>query len=271
MISSLQLHEGTPRDFPWFAKTSFCGQKQFDFKPGLTVIYGPNGSGKTTLVSMLADYLAAQQGGVSAVTERWVRDQFKQSETLEPGYTVVHDGQPAMYFSGYAKVGLVGSNFDDDFFFQGLSNAFRKGSNGELALQRLGRIVKILNGSQEVLLETEAEDWGFPDHIHWSMEKEAVNTLWQARLDKVAKQLQGTLQRGPKTLLLDEPDTGFGVEWQEKLWNGLLAKVDAQKYQVIVATHSPFSLGIPGATYIETAPGIIDRATVALRKLAVLQ
>jgi hypothetical protein len=53
--------------------------------------------------------------------------------------------------------------------------------------------------------------------------------------------------------------------WQARLWE-LLARPDiAQKFQVIVATHSAFALGIAHANYIDFEPGVRAESESILR------
>lgn len=64
---------------------------------------------------------------------------------------------------------------------------------------------------------------------------------------------------------LDEPDLHLGLDYQDHLWSKIISVV-SQSYQVIVATHSPFAVSVPGATYLETTPGYLDRCRANLKR-----
>jgi hypothetical protein len=52
----------------------------------------------------------------------------------------------------------------------------------------------------------------------------------------------------------------------EECASRLFSKVDPSRFQVIVATHSPFALGIPGANYIEMTPGYLRECLTAAQR-----
>jgi predicted ATPase len=93
-------------------------------------------------------------------------------------------------------------------------------------------------------------------------------SLWAQAIDLVEARLAASIPRGPMTVLLDEPESNFSMFWQSKIWS-LLSKPDVhERFQVIVASHSVFALGIPGATYLEFEPGYVARATEVLTEKA---
>lgn len=273
------------------------------FKPGLNILYGPNGSGKSTVLKMLATGLAAEQGGTSRVTQSWVGDMFEViGQELKVNFDVIHDGQPIMYFDARATEGLKMGHFDDDFFNLGVANLTAKGSTGQLGAGRMDRMVRVLTGETELekarLAQEQAEaikkatpkqakrtgrsassfqrsarpprplvESGFPQQIQWRITKDSVNSFWQRRLEQAERLLAARIPAGPKTLLFDEPESGFSLPWQSGLWQKVFAQIDPQEFQVIVATHSPFALRIPGANYIEMEPGYMTQSEVAVATL----
>lgn len=274
------------------------------FKPGLNILYGPNGSGKSTLLKMLANGLAAEQGGTSTVTQSWVGDLFGLIEDdIKVNFDIVHDGQPVMFFDARAKEGLMRGGFDDDFFNLGVANLMARGSAGQLVAGRMDRMLRVLTEDLTQTKEAEkatksasnkksaAQDGGtkhtarsarsferakptkelvkqgFPQSIDWKITKQSVNSTWQKRLEQIEKRLAGQIPTGPRTMLFDEPESGFSLQWQAGLWNNVFSKVDPAKFQLIVATHSPFALRIPGAHYIEMDPGYMTQSEVAVATL----
>lgn len=283
--------------FPWAAEIDFFKRtKKVEFKPGLNILFGGNGSGKSTLLQMIGMSLAAVQGGRSCVTSTWLSEVFVGLGSQNPGIPgkLMHDGQPIMYFDARAKEGLLGGGFDDDFFDMGLENSLRRGSTGQLGLTRLDRMLSVLREGQEPEPEKSKEpaqkksgtptttkglsrdrkrtprkskNVGFPQEIEFKVSR-SVNSYWEPRLRLVDEMMAAKIPKGPRTMLFDEPESGFSFDWQDRLWRGVFERVDAAKFQVIIATHSPFALAIPGANYIEMEPGYLDQSEKSLRHLA---
>lgn len=297
MIDSLSITSVPDNCMPWVESLDyFKRQPTTAFKPGLNILFGANGSGKSTVLQLLAQSLAAVQGGTSVVTQSWLQDvcAFGGSELKLP-CEVIHDGKPVMFFDARAKEGLIGGGFDDDFFGMGVANAMAKGSTGQLGLRRLDRLLAVLvddiratqagagpaaapaaaEKPKRRTKKAEAEPTpkqvpgkrGFPTEIEWRIQRKMVNDTWKARFAVVEKLLEAKRAVGPQTLLFDEPESGFSLPWQAGLWTNIFAKVDPAKYQVIVATHSPFALGLPGVNYIEMSPGYLAETKAAVASL----
>ena len=290
MIDALTIQSRKESCMPWVEQLDYFKRNpETTFKPGLNILFGGNGSGKSTVLQLLAQSLAAAQGGTSVVTSSWMHDLFGfGSDEVKLPCQVVHDGQPVMFFDARAKEGLIGGAFDDDFFSLGIANTMAKGSTGQLGLRRLDRLLRVLiadiKGPQEAEPPAEekpkrrgkkndaakaapkAQD-GFPEAIEWRVNRKSVNDTWKARLDQVEALFAPKREVGPRTFIFDEPESGFSLPWQAGLWANVFSKVDPAKHQVIIATHSPFALGIPGAHYIEMSPGYLSEAQVAVASL----
>jgi len=296
MIDSLTFTPLESSLMPWAAELEYFKRTPTTlFKPGLNVIFGGNGSGKSTLLQLLATSLAAAQGGTSVVTSSWLHDifGFGNKGTANVPCDVVHDGQPVMYFDARAKEGLIGGSFDDDFFNLGFANTMARGSTGQLGLQRMDRMLKVLTskdspapapapepekpkaprasgrslkdlarpgGSQDLVPQ------GFPTKIEWRVSREFLSKHESARVVAVDALLAARRPEGPKTLIFDEPESGFSMPWQVGLWNNVFSKVDPERFQVIIATHSPFAIGLPGTNYIEMEPGYLRQCLNAAQR-----
>lgn len=252
MLSSLSFQNlaNSPRYRYAAALPFFSGHEKLTFKPGLTVLYGPNGCGKSTVLRMLGDTLCATQGGYSRVTRLTLMD----AHTEDPiALTVEHDGQPILYCDPRAELGVRGSNFDDDFFEEGLAESVAKTlSHGQNSTRRLNRIMAVLAGAAPLPAKIE--------YPQTSAHAEAIERL-QARLAP-------RISQGPTTVLFDEPEANCSIPWTEHLW-GFLAKPEVlEKFQIIVASHSIFSLGIPNATYVEMVPGYLKTSLKAVNRKA---
>jgi hypothetical protein len=209
---------------------------------------------------MAALSLAAEQGGVSTVTQDWLRNVVTggfggdaKVGTLLEGINVVHDGQPVMYGNPRNAVGLIGGGFDDDFFSQGVEAAMYKGSTGYTTMKRLHRMIAV---SQN--------DAPFPEKIDFRAGVTSVSDTWKPRLDAALKLLEAQIPKGPKTLIFDEPESGLAIPAQGNLFNLLFKAARKNGFQIIVATHSPFSLCLPDANYIEMTPDYLKYAQDAI-------
>lgn len=130
----------------------------------------------------------------------------------------------------------------------------RRASHGQQALRRGNLAMSILLGHAQ-----------FPTKIATTIHKKGVNDLWVRGIEAIEARLEGSIPRGQSTLLLDELEANYSLVWQARLWR-LLAKPElAEKFQIIVATHSAFALGIKHANYIEVAPGFVEEVESALR------
>lgn len=241
----------------------FKGRKTLEFKPGLNVLFGPNGSGKSTVLRLLASTMGATQGGLSVVTETLVHETVtlrgfsaNRKTTDKIGVRVEHDGQPVVYADPRKPVGLDGSSFDNDFMQAGLVEALqgKRLSHGQQSSSRI-------NAALAVLLKRAKA----PTEVKWAMRKENVNDVWVAGLEIVEKRMEPTCERGQLTVILDEPEANFSLKWQETAW-AILSKASVRKnFQVIVASHSPFALELPGANYIDFEEGYREELTQMLR------
>jgi len=203
-------------------------RKTLRFKAGLNILWGRNGTGKSTLLTALARYFHCEQGGHSVVTGNSVRamslDLFR--DDLCTGMKVEHDGQPVFYVNPSQAIGLIGggAGFDDDFFMEGVMNTTAHISAGQTTLMRTNMVMKKL---KEGVKEIEFK---------------------QKPPEGIEKMLKPTSdEKGPVTILLDEPDRSMDIDFARQLWD--LLPLLARERQIIVATHHPFALGCDNEVY----------------------
>jgi len=246
---------GYAAKLPFFAK-----KKELEFKPGLNILFGPNGCGKSTVLRILSDTMFATQGGTSVVTSSALRDAVDLIGRSEPadeiGLSVAHDGQPVVFCDPRNSVGLADGAFDDDFMDLGLRNLFaqKEASHGQLSAHRIDKTLAVLTGKEKA-----------PSAVEWRVSRKNVNTHWAAAFDIVEARMKASIERGQPTIILDEPEANFSLLWQSRLWDLISSPEVTRDYQVIVATHSVFALGIPDANYIDFEPGYVEKSTHALQ------
>lgn len=228
----------------------FKNNTKMQFKPGLNIIFAPNGTGKSTLLKIMAQFTASEQGGVSTVTDSWLRDVGGYGDSNLKGLEVKHDGQPVMYNNPRQAVGLFGgmAAFDDDFLEQGIAEVQMKESTGMTTLARINKVLALLHGKYKI-----------PEKV----------AKKNAQITEIAQNfLKGTITVGQQTVLLDEPESGLAVHVQANLWRMIEKGAQEQNLQIIVATHSPFALACFSANYIELKPGYVKLSRTYIRDVA---
>lgn len=252
---------GYAAELPFFKR-----KRKLSFQPGLNILFGPNGCGKSTILKMLGDTMVATQGGLSAVTEGSVRDttefpSFRRGRDGVPkdliALKVLHDGQPVLFCDPRQAVGLRGGRFDDDFMLEGIQELMgnRGRSHGQVSAARMNSVLAVLAGKAK-LPPKPVEAWS----------KKDCAGAWHACLDIVWARLEPSIPKGLPTILLDEPEANFSLKWQASLWERLASDAVLSKYQVIVASHSPFALGRQNANYIDMVAGYREEAEGLLKK-----
>lgn len=254
-------HFGYAAELPFFK-----GKRELNFKPGLNILFGPNGCGKSTVLQILARTMCASQGGVSVITEAAVQDGVDMfrgfGENRKPmrskvGLQVEHDGQPLVFCDPRASVGLLGGQLDEDFLEAGINEAqqLNRASHGQQSLARSNVALGVLFGKLK-----------FPTEVPSRLNRKRVNDVWLKALDILDAQMRPSIPTGQRTVLLDEPEANFSLAWQVRLWEVLERPEVADNFQVIVASHSPFAVGIKHANYIDFVDGFRQECEGSLRK-----
>jgi predicted ATPase len=262
MIRSLDIKNPKETPIKWLGDVAALKEpRTFEFKPGLNILWGRNGSGKTTVLKLLARLFHCEQSGAPVVTQSSVGDLFeigsaadKVPNKLLKSVIIDHDGQGVRHLDPGHAAGLFagGAAFDDDFIGLGVMNTMFKGSAGQTTMFRFDQLM----GS---FLKNRCAP-----EVEYRMKKSHVNSLWSERIELIEKFLEGSGEKGPATVMMDEPERSFDLPMQVQCWRFLRAY--SQKAQFIVASHSMFALNIPEAHYFEMDPGYLDasKAAVAL-------
>ena len=243
MITRIDITDPTKTAVKWWNEVKLLkGKTTIDFKPGLNIIFGPNGSGKSTILTLLARMFHCHQGDVPLVTQTSLGDVcggFGRNDPMQVGALPIHDGASVLHFDPTQTVGLFGGSFDWDFGDMGLQNCMAKGSAGETTLRRMDKVLGMLAGLVPI------------PTCGWKGEHYKATDTGKTVAAFLAGNLEGA-SVGEPTFLLDEPDRSLAIPLQRALLTKLAEF--AMPYQIILASHSPFALDLPGANYIELDP-----------------
>lgn len=247
MIHTLDLRDSTKTPVKWLSSIeAFKAPRAFEFKPGLNILWGRNGAGKTSLTKVLARLFHCEQSNQPCVTQESLSELvgggFDDVDVdVKQGVRVTHDGQGVRHFDPGHAVGLMGGGaaFDWAFGMEGVANVMFKGSAGQTTMFRFDRLVN------EIVA-------GKIPEVTWKISRDSLNGTWDKRAKLAAFFLEANADKGPSTILLDEPERSYDLNAQVGVWRFLRAYAD--QYQFIVASHSLFALKIPGAHYIELSP-----------------
>lgn len=251
--------EATPV-FHW-AKVPFLNEeKTITFKPGLNIVLGPNGTGKSTVIDGIARLLHCREQNWPVVTKTSC-DFFSRSDgVVATGLALEHDGQPARYL-GIQSLAVVPDTKAVASVELAISEgkatrgkAVQKLSAGQASVAKLIRFLK--HDAVKTRYKLKTTEIG-----------PSYKPVWEAA---VASLKGGKAKPGaPKqqTILLDEIEMNLDFAHQAMVWKTLRALVEDGKHQIIVASHSPFAISVPGAHYIETSPGYLEASRAALRLL----
>lgn len=249
--------------YSWAAKVPYLmNNPVIEFSDGLNIIFGPNGCGKSTLTGLCAFLTASEQGGISKVTKKWVLSLVDHLGLLHHApqlgdliASIEHDGMPTFYHNPRNTIGLYkGLAFDDDFFDDGLANLKEgNGSVGEVSSRKLRKFFEKLNDN-DLPTEIKGDDW-LENHSSFKNDYKVAMQLLTASCDP-----------GHRTFIMDEPEMGFSITKQVELWKNISEYTATNKRQVIVATHCPFALNIPGAHYVDMQPGYLDECRAEFKR-----
>lgn len=262
MIHSILVDDPktTPASCGYWPEVSWLKNvERIDFKPGLNIVFGKNGSGKSTLISALATLMHCKQTNWPLVTKQSCELFLRSNGNIARGLHVEQDGQPCRYL-GIADMDAIPDGRVVKLALamtehgKHASRGYHEMSSGQKSIVRLLRF-----------LRHDAKKTGY------RLKTSSVTTDFRPIYNAAVWSLKHpvTVKGAPKqqTILLDEVDLSLDFAHQAAVWSQLRKMISDGKHQVIVASHSPFAVNVPGAHYIETSEGYLDASRKALKIL----
>lgn len=260
----------------------FKNEGLITFSEGLNVIFASNGAGKTTMMEMLAKATHCREWGNSCITrqslqnEDFIRSITEEERNTRKGYIpfmakekifhVSHDGQPVVFCDPRYIVGGFNSDDSHHFGYEYLEahkdeHIKVKGSTGNKNKHRMALVNDVLNGVRSI---DKIEVKG----IAHAADCNDLTNLQRYSVQAVNyKMLEASVEKGQKTVLIDEPESALDLKSRIKWFRELERKVKAQNLQVILITHSELALTFKNAHFISVDEGYVTEARAELKAL----
>jgi energy-coupling factor transporter ATP-binding protein EcfA2 len=250
--------EATP--VPHWEKVKFLSQPGvIEFKPGLNVVFGQNGTGKSTLINGLARLMHCQDENWPLVTRASVSHFLRFPGIIADGLVLEHDGSPGRYLGIHPAATVPERGVERVNIAMSENRSISKRassqmSSGQASVTKLIRFLR--HDATKVRYSAKSNTIGAQLQPVWEVAVRAIkNGKPQAGMPK------------QQVILLDEVDHNLDFAHQALVWKTLRALIADGQHQVIIASHSPFAVNVPGAHYIETTPGYLAAARAALSLL----
>lgn len=250
MIESIQFKIGFPLDLPC------VGDRIFRFKPGINILFGPNGTGKSVILKTLKSYCGIAGGGWTFFNDpmQLASNQFPFAYMgLTPSKCTADvrwDGTPSFFNDGDIKVnetffymserksddGITGESEQMDLLAE-------KPSSGQYRIKKVNKVFNLIRNVP-------------------TYSKTDIPSGYSSDCIKELNYWNNLPRTGPQTIILDEPERALSLFLQKRLFTEILPQFE--DLQIILATHSIFSLNMKDANLIEFEPGYIEQCRQVL-------
>lgn len=190
----------------------------------ITIFYGGNASGKTTLLNVIAEKLGLQRTSLFNTS-----DFFAQYCEGNGGYELA-DNHKSPKAIGRGKI-IV----SDDVF------------------KRIHQ-VRDYNQQKDEEIENVSNEYWAMEHVPKSLTvskfiKRTIDYRRRTEMSNGETGFQYFIENIPDEalVLLDEPENSLSAEWQMSLAHELYIMATRRDCQLVIASHSPFILSMPGA------------------------
>lgn len=271
MIKSIQFIDGFATELP------NVGTREFIFNEGINVLFSGNGTGKSTILKTLKAYCAIKNGGWTLPTDpaetgvgRADGEDYPHCySTFAPSKckaVVKWDGTSTFFNDGDIKT-------SDTFFYMNVGQSedgitteaeqfdmlIEKPSSGQHRLKKLNKVLNILKdpppnySKNDLNPKVQAKDKAFAEREiqYWKF----INDLYKKNLGNERH-----------TILLDEPERSLSLPKQKELFLKILPE-QLKDFQVIIATHSIFSLYTPNVNLVELQDGYVKDCIDSLKNI----
>lgn len=222
------------------------GRRHFAFSD-ITIFYGGNGSGKSTLLNVIAQKLKLSR-----------KSRYNKSNSFDDYVDICESGELDQKAIGAIQRGQIVTSEDifDTILQKRKDNEVRE--EGRDALINEFQTIKDKGNSlpKKNLLDPEVFR-RFKEIYDIQINKNnSCSKYIRSKLDAVKKeQSNGETAfnyfvdsiKADSLVLLDEPENSMSARWQIELSHYLLGTVLENNCQLIISTHSPFLLSLPGA------------------------
>jgi hypothetical protein len=249
MITHIQYISGFPLTLP------YIGNRRFEFKPGINVLFGPNGCGKSTILKTVKAYCGIAGGGWTYLNDpmQLASNKFPLAYMgLTPSKCIADvgwDGTPTFFNDGDIKVNetffYMNSRSSDDGITseaEQMDLLAEKPSSGQYRIKKVNRVFNMIRNVP-------------------SFSRSDIPTGYGSDCEKELAYWNSLPKTGPQTILLDEPERALSVVLQKTLFNEILPSF--KDIQIILATHSLFCLKMENVNFIEFEPNYINQCKEA--------
>lgn len=235
--------------------TCFNNFYPFDTLPGnfrnlelspLTILYGGNGCGKTTILNLIAEKLGIRRGtkiNKSSFMEDYLRlCRYEMSEEPTVTKIITSDDVFSNIFLTREKNEIIDREREDAFELS--KKCKTPGVYIKDVMQEMVGDGNWIDNIDTLLKITSARG---KSKSQFAKENVRKNIIGKSNGETALDSFYVNIQE-PGLYLLDEPENSLSAVYQRELAQYLADSVRFFDAQLIIATHSPFMLSIPGAT-----------------------
>lgn len=219
--------------------------RQLEFFP-LTILYGGNGCGKTTILNLIAEKLSINRSSrinKSSFMEDYLdMCDYDMGETPTTKKIITSDDIFSDIFRTREKNEIIDQNRESAFELSDMCHT--PGASIRDIMEEMVGDGKWIDNLDTLLKVTSARK---KTKSQFARETVRRNIIGKSNGETALEYFYSNIKE-PGLYLLDEPENSLSAIYQRTLAQYLSESVRFFDAQLIIATHSPFMLSIPGAT-----------------------
>jgi predicted ATPase len=234
------------------------------FKPGLNILFGPNACGKSTVLKMIGAYCSINTARGESGWTRFQNPGFDKVKELPHAFKKLSPGgcEAEIEWDGTPTL-LADPGISDQTSFSYFYDSKEDSPDGMTGITDQLQMMhtKASSGQMRLVkIHQYYEALKKPPVINQLPKKaKSVNSVWRGSWNRLVEYVNTLSQKGPNTLLLDEPDRSLSIHTQMLFWTKAIPNM-AKFAQVIVASHSPFAFTSKDANWIEFEDGYLENS-----------